>query len=135
MNKNLKTSASKCKSCGDDLIFSPDQKCLVCNSCKSTYDINAKKDMPKHSIEEAKDLLSHKNNEWLNQNKTMTCPNCGAKTILTGFQKSSSCAYCDTSLILENSTNAVIKPDSIIPFAFGTEKAGEMFKYKIKQKS
>ena len=134
MKITIKAATNKCKSCGDDLIYSPDKKCLYCISCKSTFDVNSKTGLPKHNFDEAKELTTHKNSEWLNQNKSLQCPNCGAKTILTGFQKSSTCAYCDTSLISIDSNNEGIKPDSIIPFVFGTEKAEEIFKTKIKQK-
>ena len=133
MASKIKAMANKCSGCGDNLEFNPDASCLSCPSCKNMVNINSTLGMPKHKLNEEK-LSSHKNNSWASLVKSMQCPNCGAKVVLQTYETSASCPYCATSLIATKQMYDGIKPDSIIPFAFGKEKATEIFKQTIKNK-
>ncbi|MBQ8615834.1 MAG: hypothetical protein IJ415_04635 [Clostridia bacterium] len=133
MKKEIKALSNKCSGCGDDIIFNPDLNCVVCPSCKQTKSIKPNSQYSKHGVENKADLLD-KNNEWASQNKTMSCPNCGAQVVLNKFQASSNCPYCNSELVASMEKFTGLKPDAIIPFKFGKEKAIEMFKEKIKNK-
>lgn len=134
MAGKVKATLSKCSGCGDDMIFNPDSDCLFCVSCKSQKQIKSQLGLPKHDIKEQDILSSHKNSEWLNHSKSMHCPNCGAQVLLQQFQTSANCPYCNTDLIADKEEFSGLKPDAIIPFKFGKEKAEELFKSTLKNK-
>ena len=79
-------------------------------------------------------LIAHKNHKWQEEVKNMNCLNCGAKVMLQSFQTSANCPYCSTSLIATKQDYDGLKPDAIIPFKFGKEKAIELFKHALKNK-
>ncbi len=132
MPKKLKASISKCEACGNAMIYSPENGGLYCNSCKTTKAIEAQSTMPKHPL--GKETDKHNNEEWLKTKKTMNCPNCGAEAILCDFQTTAVCQYCSTPMVASPKQFTGLKPDAIIPFAFGKQKAEELFKQTLKGK-
>ena len=132
MSKKVNATISKCVSCGDELVFNPDLNCLFCVSCKSRIEIKSKNNLTKHNLNDNNEIESINNKDWAQQHKSMQCPNCGATSLLLNHDVSTSCAYCNTSLIAKNDQNNILQPDSIIPFGFGKQKAEEMFKENLK---
>lgn len=133
MKKEIKALSNKCSSCGDDMVFNPDVSCVVCPSCKQTRQIKPNNSYLKHPVDGNSELID-KNTEWASQNKAMSCPNCGAQVVLNKFQAASNCPYCNSDLIASMEKFSGLKPDAIIPFKFGKEKAITLFKEKIKNK-
>ena len=133
MNKKLKVATNQCGGCGFDLVFNPEKCCLICPSCNKEKEIVSEFGLNKHDLND-ESKISHANQEWKNQMKTMQCPNCGANSVLQNFKTSASCPYCNTSLIASEENFDGLKPDAIIPFAFGKQKAAQLFKEKMKNK-
>ena len=129
--KHVNTSSNKCDGCGNNLIFNPEIKALQCPSCLSVKNIESGSQYAKHAFNFNEPEID-KNEQWANKSKAMKCSNCGASVVLNGFEVSATCPYCDTALVSSGSSNAKIKPDAVIPFAFGSEKATQIFKNKIK---
>ena len=130
--KYVGASSNKCDGCGSNLIYNPDLKCLHCPSCKKNKAIKTSGAYLFHDFNiNAPEIDA--NEDWKNENKAMKCSNCGATVVLKDYEISSTCPYCDTSLISTGDTHAKIRPDAIIPFSFGPNKASELFKNKIKK--
>lgn len=134
MTKKIKAITNKCSSCGFDMVFDPDKGCLFCSSCNSQKEIVSKLGLNKHELSSKDEMLTHTNQEWLNQMKTMQCPNCGAHSVLQDFKTTAMCPYCNTALIASEESFNGLKPDSIIPFKFGKTRAQQLFKEKLKNK-
>jgi ribosomal protein S27AE len=134
MTKTVKSVMNKCKSCGNSLIFNPDEQGLCCVSCHSSLPLEKKLGLNKHDLQNEKELISHKNTDWAQSTQQMKCSNCGANVILQQFDTTSNCPYCDTQLIASQEQFSGLKPDSIIPFRFGKTKAEELFKNTLKNK-
>ena len=131
MNKKVKALLNKCSGCGDDMVFNPDANCVVCPSCKNSRVIPINTNVEKHDVNST---LTDKNTQWAEQNKAMSCPNCGAQVVLNKFQAASSCPYCNSDLVVSLEKFNGLKPDAILPFKFGKDKAAQMFKDRIKNK-
>ena len=130
--KKIDALSNKCESCGNNLIFNPEMQALFCPACKISKSIDTSDNYLKHDFDVNAPAIDA-NEEWKNQDKAMKCPNCGASVVLQGYEISSTCPYCDTSLISTGDKNAKIKPDGIIPFAIGPQKATELFINRIKK--
>lgn len=125
MSKNLNR---KCAGCGGNLNFSPDKQALVCDKCKSIYNIYADKNYKKISFN-----TSLENNVNKTQ-KNFNCPSCGAIINSSVREISTTCPYCNTNFVLNKENITGLKPNAIIPFTFNKQKAIEYFKKGIKKK-
>ncbi len=132
--KKLKTHTSKCTQCGNNMTFNPSTQSLHCMSCKTNAAIETNTNFSKHALYENKQLNSHNNQEWLQQNHSMQCPNCGAVSTLNNFQTTATCPYCNSQLVACEKQFDGLKPDAIIPFKFDKERAVAIFKEKLKKK-
>ncbi|MBR4998856.1 MAG: hypothetical protein IKY10_03150 [Clostridia bacterium] len=134
MANRIKALANKCSGCGCDMVFNADSQCVTCPSCNKSKAIKSLSSIQKHDVAK-KVELTDKNTSWATQAKNMACPNCGAKVLLNNYQASSKCPYCTTDLIASIDDFNGLKPDAIIPFAFGKEKAATIFKDKLDTKA
>lgn len=131
--KQISSHSHKCASCGDDMRFNPEKCDLICPSCKCERAIKHNTNFTKHPYDKNANLTD-KNDEWAKDNKIMKCPNCGASVLLAKYEVTATCPYCTTPLIANRGKTAVIKPDAVIPFKFGIEKAEKYFKEQINKK-
>ena len=121
----------KCTSCGANVSYEPGTAHLTCQYCHHTIDI------------ESANLAEHANqeldfNQYLNdvENKAtkiernvVSCSGCGAKTELEVNAVSSFCPFCDTPLVIEQSSlQSLIKPAGMLPFAIDKKVATNNFK-------
>ena len=133
MQKKLKTNVGKCETCGGNKLFNPDSQTLDCPSCKSQTKIDSERGLFKHNLDNSNKLTHHKN-ENSKGISSMQCQNCGACVVLLDYQTSASCPYCDTNMVASNEQFDGLKPDCVVPFQFGKDKASKMFEEKIKSK-
>ena len=115
------------------MIFNPDKGALWCPSCQSEKAISSEGKYKKHSYV-AGQHTEEDSQQWAQEIKAMKCPNCGAHVILQDYTVSGSCPYCSTGLVAETDKLIALKPDSVVPFKFGKEKAETIFKSKINRK-
>ena len=127
MQKKVGHVTNSCSGCGDNMIFSPESQSLFCPSCKKTKEIVSNTNISKYDVTSAENAAD-KNLVWMETSKSMQCPNCGARVVLSNYQTSSSCPYCDTSLIALTNEFNVKSPDAIIPFAISKQQAKLKFK-------
>lgn len=124
---------NNCPSCGGKVEFSPDDKGLKCEKCSNIFPIEYKKTTEKRPIA----LASEKDNgfeEWKESKRSFQCGNCGAQVIMNKYEMTTICSYCNTHSLVPIEDLPGLKPDIVIPFKIGKEKAKETFKVKTRQK-
>lgn len=131
--KQIKNTQTKCKSCGGNMFFSPEEKALKCAFCSSLYKINYVYNSKKHDYV----INENANKEYLQftkQNKVFKCSSCGSNIILNSLEISKKCPYCSSDCVVDKSVKIGLKPDYIIPFEFGPKKALEIYTQALKKK-
>ena len=118
-----------CSACGGQMRFDPEKKQLVCAYCgagqaiqsvafdRRTYDLNTAP---------TPDQL-----EWGTQVRSIRCPNCGAQTVLSAKDTATVCAFCGSPHVLEDTAQAGIAPESLIPFRFEEKTVRASFRQWI----
>ena len=132
MQNKVKTNLEKCKNCGSNLTFNPDNQTLSCMSCETHLPIKSNSGLYMHMYDKNNNLNRHNNSNLIKQSRLMQCQNCGASIVLLDYQTSAFCPYCNTGMIASHEQFDGLKPDSIIPFKFGKEKAVQILKSKLK---
>lgn len=133
MPKKVKAEDIKCKNCGGELIFDPKTQDLLCENCNSTLSFEKSQEYEKHSInDDQTSLVEYK--KWIEENKFISCENCGANIILNKFEFSQKCPYCGSPFVVESNNLPGLKPDTVIPFMFDEETAAKKFRDGVKNK-
>ncbi len=102
----------KCPNCGGNMLFDPEKKLLVCESCGSTKNPN--------EVNES-EVKEEDNKSEENGVVHYKCPSCGAELVTDQYTSATICAYCGSPNIIEDRLNANFKPDRIIPFKYNRE--------------
>ncbi len=131
--KKIESEQQKCKSCGGNLFYSPKTKNLVCEKCGISKEIVVNNEINRHNLNE-KIGVSKEYKEYIEQNKSFKCPNCGANVVLSKYEISHVCPYCSTPLVINNKNSYGLKPDAIIPFDFNENDASEIFAKAVRKK-
>ena len=114
------TEIVKCPGCGANMVFDPDEQMLVCGHC------GTKQSFENILPAEELDLLSgmDKSKQWDESEAVVfSCDNCGAKVVLSQGETAKSCPFCGTAHVQKTEELAGLKPNALIPFGFGEEKA------------
>ncbi|HBS88555.1 MAG: hypothetical protein A2W91_18110 [Bacteroidetes bacterium GWF2_38_335] len=117
-----------CISCGSSLKFKPGSTMLKCDHCGAENPIDIKQE----NIEEI-DFEKFLSENTVGQDKqeivTVKCKGCGAETTFKPNVVSDFCAFCGTPMVVKEGTNkSVIKPKSLLPFIYDSDKAFEQFR-------
>lgn len=113
------TEVKKCPSCGANLIWSPEDSCLLCEHCGTKVEI----DLDKYGEELDFSRMFHNNNSWSLETHVFRCNNCGAKEVLSKKEISVTCPFCGTTNVVETDELSGLKPNAVIPFAIDKENA------------
>lgn len=113
-------TAYLCKNCAAALSFDSDKQKFVCEFCLSEFDEaelecsdSAEKAREKERAGE--EFCSHMNEYY--------CENCGAQIMADEETAAHFCAFCHSPVILFGKLSGQLRPDRIIPFAFGRDEA------------
>jgi len=117
-----------CKNCAAKLSFKPGTTSLTCEYCGADNPIEVKSE----PIEEI-DFLSFIENKAQEaptmQVSTVKCEACGAQTTFNPSIVSDSCAFCGNNIVIKGGTTQnIIKPKSLLPFAIEQKQGVELFK-------
>ncbi len=123
----------KCSSCGGHLYFSPEYQALKCESCGGLEKIEYNHDNKKHEFV-IDEKLKQEHKQFAEENKVFKCSSCGANVVLNKLDVATHCPYCDSSITIAKDVEIGLRPDSIIPFKFGLEKAAQLYKEGLKKK-
>lgn len=94
----------RCQNCGGNVLYDPNKKKMICESCGS---------------EESQVIIPQKS--------LHACGSCGAVIEAGDHTFSTRCPYCHTYLIFEDRLEER-KPDLVLPFALSRQKAGDLLK-------
>lgn len=125
---------NNCSSCGGKVEFSPEDKGLKCEKCSNVFPIEYAKAKEKKRLLDAMMENDRGFEEWKDSKRIFSCKNCGAQIILDKFEMASKCSYCNTHSLITTDTLPGLKPDAVIPFKIGKNKAVEQFKIRTRQK-
>ncbi len=129
--KRVSTEMIKCPACGGNMVFDPESQMLYCAHCdtKQTF---------KQTFEAKEiDLLSgfDDNRKWNKEEAVcFTCDNCGAKVVLNKGETSISCPFCGTAHVQSAKELDGLKPNALLPFLFGIDRAVEIVKNWARKK-
>lgn len=120
------TEIVKCDGCGANMIFDPDSQKLYCPHCGSTKALTDKGTAKEISILQgfSKDCEYGENDEAV----VFRCSNCGASVVVGDGKTATTCPFCGTAHVRKTDDLAGLKPNGLIPFSFGEEKAVEYSK-------
>lgn len=127
----VETESVKCPGCGANMIFDADLQTLYCPHCGS------KKELGEAKIAKEKDIMEglSADSVWkADETVVFRCDNCGAKVVLQKDETAKICPFCGTAHVQKTEELAGLKPDAVLPFAFGQEKALEYSKTWAKKR-
>jgi DNA-directed RNA polymerase subunit RPC12/RpoP len=116
-----------CSQCGGRLTFAPGTDELVCPYCSHRNTIAAAESLATEQdfgeamkrLEAGRDTVEH---------FTVTCDACGARPEVSAKATATACPFCGSSIVSQARASAVIKPDSVLPFAIGEDRARDAFR-------
>ena len=131
-----------CSSCGAQLTFQPGTAQLTCPYCnhaqKVENPLSRDNQSPAPLIKEY-DYLEVLNNpvtiaanEMITNAKEVECKNCGAITLVTG--QAENCPFCDSPMVVIESKEGLIVPESLLPFRIEKSRAQGIFREWIKSR-
>ncbi len=116
-----------CQGCGADMIYNPEKESLYCENCGNTLPIQADQAELKPIDVEKGLLMSEEETTELSEEKILNCSGCGATFAISSRETSVKCPFCGArNTVSNNFNNRIIKPQAIIPFKIGKEKASEI---------
>ncbi|MBP5466360.1 MAG: hypothetical protein J6Y43_02200, partial [Clostridia bacterium] len=122
---NVETENVKCPGCGANMIFDADLQMLYCPHCGS------KKELGETRTAQEQDLMAglSADSEWKSDETVVfRCENCGVKVVLAKSETAKTCPFCGTAHVQKTVELAGLKPDAVLPFTFGHDKALEFSK-------
>lgn len=126
------TVVVKCDGCGANMVFNPDFQKLYCPHCGSLKDLKDAGIADERSLESGFNLdCNYKEDEGA---VVFRCTNCGASVVINDGKAATVCPFCGTAHVQKTDEMAGLKPNGLIPFSFGVEKAIEFSKAWAKKR-
>ncbi|MEM7752983.1 MAG: primosomal protein N' (replication factor Y) - superfamily II helicase [Pseudomonadota bacterium] len=108
-----------CDNCGADFRFAPGEDRLVCDHCGNTRGIESGPWSRSEAVVE-QDLVgalrAGKGTAEIEETRTSTCPNCGARTEFDPAVHAKECPFCATPVVVDTGASRQIKPAAVLPF-------------------
>jgi hypothetical protein len=117
-----------CKSCGNQMAFSPTHGELYCRYCDSSVAVVSEvKEAPEYLYYPDEDSYNAPEWEGLGE-QILSCPSCGADTVLGAGVVTATCPFCSSHYVTEAPKGvSLISPETLIPFRVDEEKATATF--------
>jgi len=112
----------KCPNCDGELKYRPETRDFGCDYCGSSFN-SIENSLQQPTASNAADTSDFKENTGL-----YSCRTCGAEVICDNETAAMFCYYCHEPIILTGRLSGNFKPDKVLPFTVGKEKAVEKFK-------
>ncbi len=116
----------RCKNCGAQVTWDPDEDALVCAYCKTSVRVpRAEGKIVEHSLSEAGSAARGLGVEV----RVSRCQRCGAQVTFDERTTSKTCVFCGSAQVLEQSANRnAIRPESLIPLDVGRATVEKEFR-------
>ncbi|MDO4458791.1 MAG: hypothetical protein Q4C42_01710 [Clostridia bacterium] len=135
----------KCPFCGAPIGFAPGTESMNCMYCGSLINIDelTGADIEKNGGENYDEIPYSKVDEgdrWaafedfrvgketMGEQNLYECQSCGAEIYADLTTVATKCPYCDNNVILRDKVSGKLRPDKLIPFAFGTDGLKDIVK-------
>lgn len=112
-----------CPNCGAPITYDPDKGMFCCEYCRGEF---SHQQMEEHRL--AMEASKAEDEAFDEQLQEYSCPSCGASILTDQTTVAQFCAYCGNPVILKGRVTGQLKPNKIIPFAIGKDKAIEMLR-------
>ena len=122
-------SGEKCPGCGDNLQFDPVSGALKCPSCGTIKQIAATPGM-----EFELRYMKKASGGWSRETHVYHCSNCNAEQALDKREIARVCPFCGSPSVVEREEFAVLRPDMLLPFSVGKQKAAETASHWAKKR-
>lgn len=112
------------------MSFCPTRGKLFCEYCRSEGEIDSEsREAPEYRYYPDEDRFDAP--RWEEKGtRTLTCPSCGADTVLSAGTVTASCPFCGSHYVTEMSeedAKTSIRPESVVPFRISKEQASAAF--------
>lgn len=117
-----------CKNCGSQMSYDPARGTLYCPYCKSTEEIvSVEEEAPEYAYFPEEDAYDAP--KWEERGRvTLTCPSCGAETLMSAAAMTATCPFCGANYVTEpQEGKEVIQPETMIPFRVSEGDARSAF--------
>ena len=111
----------KCPNCGAYLTFDPDSQQWKCPFCSSAFPETELKGKAEAFQKEADKEAEQSSGAQV----VYHCPSCGSEIMTDETTVATHCYYCHSPVVLQGKLTADMKPDEVLPFTIGKEKAIE----------
>ena len=116
-----------CSSCGATLEFRAGTDHLKCSYCGSETQISAG-EKPVAELEYNAYLVEADGQEEIEEQLTVDCQTCGARTCLGADITAGECDFCGTKLVAQSQSTKAIRPRSLLPFGISKKSATETYR-------
>ncbi len=132
----------KCKNCGGPLRFDPTIDKLKCDFCGNTYDLSEYEDHIHTDQEpvapsEPEIPFSKAMDDSTDDQKDLTtyeCPHCGAEMVTDKNTAATTCVFCGTPMVIQESVQGKFRPDKVIPFEVDKKQIEKLYEDYIRTK-
>ena len=119
-----------CQNCSGPLRFDPDEGKMVCSLCDGRFDVTHTEGASLVDLDSMyKDVSAPQKDEI----RVYSCSTCGGHIVVHGLEMTSTCPYCGNTGVVFDRVEKKRRPDVIIPFSFGKEKAEEKLRTHLMQ--
>ena len=134
MSKNIRQAAEtfSCPGCGARPVWHPETQGMKCPFCDAESPIEKDQTPPMEYDLDAAPTAQQQ--DWGEEKRVIHCQGCGAETILSQQDSATFCAFCGSPHVLEDQSEAGIRPESVLPFAVPQEAAVNSFRSWLKGK-
>jgi DNA-directed RNA polymerase subunit M/transcription elongation factor TFIIS len=134
-----------CPNCGSYLAFNPELQKWKCGSCGSVFDEQTlvkkaaeyQQQAESQQAEQAHEGHTHEPaqpEQSAGSQVVYHCPACGSEIITDETTVATSCYYCHNPVVLQGKLTADMKPDQVLPFTIGEQKAVDGFLQWVSKK-
>lgn len=130
----------KCPSCGAYLNFDPDTQRWRCDFCAAEFDektlLGKAEEYQQQAEQEAAQDDAHQQTDAADSGTQVVyhCPSCGSEIMTDETTVATHCYYCHNPVVLQGKLTADMKPDQVLPFTIGKDKAVERFLAWVRKK-
>lgn len=134
MSETIRQAAESfsCPGCGARPVWNPKTQGMKCPFCDAESPIEKDQTPPMEYDLDAAPTAQQQ--DWGEKKRVIHCQGCGAETILSAQDSATFCAFCGSPHVLEDQSEAGIRPESVLPFAVPQETAVNSFRSWLKGK-
>lgn len=128
--RKIATEMLACSGCGGSMEFDPETQLLKCTRCGLKIDFIKSDEV--HELDLSAALEN--NAKWKEEALYFRCEACGARVSVGRAETAGHCPFCGASHVIAEEDMQGLRPNGIIPFAFGPAEATAKFKAFAKKK-